>query len=62
MVEPDPAFRDRARERAGEVLAEAPPELFDVVVAPAGADLTGVEAHKVVLVGQDGSLWSSGSY
>jgi hypothetical protein len=59
VVEPDPAFRDRARERAGAVLAEAPPEPFDAVVAPDGADLTGIEARKIVLVRQDGSVWSS---
>ena len=59
VVEPDPAYRDRARERAGEVLAEPPPESFDAVVAPDGADLTGVTARRVVVVGQDGSVWSS---
>ena len=32
---------------------------FDAVVAPDGADLTGIAARKLVLVGQDGSVWSS---
>jgi hypothetical protein len=59
VVEPDPAFRDSARERAGDVLAEPPSTPFDAVVAPAGSDLTGITARTVVLVGQDGSVWSS---
>jgi hypothetical protein len=59
VVEPDAAYRDRARERAGAVLGEPPPEPFDAVVAPDDADLTGIVARKIVLVGQDGSVWSS---
>jgi hypothetical protein len=59
VVEPDPAYRARARERAGDVLAEPPAEPFDTVVAPEGTDITGVTARKQVLVGQDGSVWSS---
>jgi hypothetical protein len=59
VVEPDPAFRNRARERAGDVLAEPPATPFDAVVAPAGSDLAGITARTVVLVGQDGSVWSS---
>ena len=59
VVEPDPAYRDRARERAGDVLAEPPRDQFDAVVAPDDADLTGITARKQVLVGQDGSVWSS---
>ena len=55
VVEPDPAHRERARERAGDVLDGAPPERFDVVVAPAGADLAGVDAKKLILVGEDGA-------
>src|SRR3954467_8236252 len=54
VVEPPPAYRARARERAGEVLANPPDEIFDAVVAQDGADLTGVTARKTVLVGQDG--------
>ena len=48
----------RASGRAS-ALAEPPPESFDAVVAPDGADLAGVTARKRVLVGQDGSVWSS---
>ena len=59
VVEPDPAHRDRARERAGDVLDKPPAEPFDAVVAQDGTDLTGITARKRVLVGQDGSVWSS---
>jgi hypothetical protein len=58
VVEPDPAYLARARERAGDALAEPPAERFDAVVAPAAADLTGIDAGLVVLVGQDGTAWS----
>ena len=61
VVEPDPAYRDRARERAGAVLAKPPRETFAAVVAPDDADLSGVTARRLVLVGQDGSVWSSAS-
>jgi hypothetical protein len=57
VVEPDPAHRQRARERAGAALDEAPDDLFDVVVAPADADLSGLAARRAILVGQDGSAW-----
>ncbi|MEP6813177.1 MAG: hypothetical protein ABI990_09320 [Actinomycetota bacterium] len=59
VVEPDPAFREHARERAGEVLAAAPSEPFDAVIAPDGLEHPG--APQVILVRQDGSVWSSGS-
>jgi len=59
VVEPDPAYRGRARERAGEVLDTVPAQTFDAVVAPEHADLTGVDARRVVRVRQDGSVWSS---
>jgi hypothetical protein len=55
VVEPDPAFRERARERAGDVLDTPPLQRFDAVVAPAGSDLTGVDAARVILVGADGA-------
>jgi hypothetical protein len=61
VVEPDAAYAARARERAGDALASPPPEPFDAVVAPDGADLAGVQAQRVILVGQDGSAWSSDS-
>ena len=59
VVEPDAAYRGRARERAGDVLAAPPVEPFDAIVAPEGTDITGITARKRVLVGQDGSVWSS---
>jgi hypothetical protein len=59
VVEPDPAHRARAQQRAGEVL-EAVPELdFDVVVVPDGIEPPA--ARRVFRVGQDGSVWSSAS-
>jgi hypothetical protein len=57
VVEPDPSHRDRARERAGAVLGGAPGGPFDVVVAPAGTVLSGLDARSAILVGQDGSAW-----
>jgi hypothetical protein len=59
VVESDPAQRERARERAGDVIAEPPDEPFDAVVAPDGADVKGITTRKLVTVGQDGSVWSS---
>ena len=59
VVEPDPAFRERAAQRAGEVLAAPPPGPFDAVVAPEGAEHP--SAPRVILVRQDGSVWSSAS-
>jgi hypothetical protein len=56
VVEPDPAHLGRARERAGDALATAPPRSFDAVVAPADADLSGVRATRVLLVARDGSV------
>ena len=61
VVEPHPRHREQARQRAGEALAAPPSGPFDAVVAPDGTDLTGIEARRVVLVRQDGSVWSSGS-
>jgi hypothetical protein len=61
VVEPDAAHAARARERAGETLDRPPAVPFDAVVAPDGADLAGVQAQRVILVGQDGSVWSSDS-
>jgi hypothetical protein len=56
VVEPDAAQRRAATERAGTVLAALPQERFDAVVAPAGADLGGVDAERIVLVARDGSV------
>jgi hypothetical protein len=56
VVEPDPAYIARARERSGEALAVPTAEHFDAVVAPEGADLAGVDAARVLLVARDGSV------
>jgi hypothetical protein len=56
VVEPDPAHLERARERAGDARSDAPTDRFDAVVAPAGADLRGVDAPRAVLVARDGSV------
>lgn len=46
----------RAVERAGAVVG-APTGRYDAVVAPADADLTGIEAARTILVGQDGAAY-----
>jgi hypothetical protein len=56
VVESDPAHLARARERAGETLAVSPGTRFDAAVAPEGADLSGVDATRVLLVARDGSV------
>ena len=56
VVEPDPAHRPTATERAGPVLAEPPRGRFDAVVAPAGAHIGAVDAERIVLVARDGSV------
>jgi hypothetical protein len=55
VVEPDPAFRARAEARA-RTIAKTPEGRFDAVVAPAGADLTGVDSDRVLVVERDGSI------
>ena len=59
VVEPDPSFRARARERVGDVLDAVPDEPFDAVIAPDGVSIP--EAPTVIRVGQDGSTWLSTS-
>jgi hypothetical protein len=54
VVEPDQAHRGRARERAGQALADIPDEAFDAVVAAEGA--TRPHAPVVIVVRQDGSV------
>ncbi|HEY3541539.1 MAG TPA: hypothetical protein VGK79_03270 [Gaiellaceae bacterium] len=46
----------RAIERAGPVV-EAATGRYDAVVAPADAELTGIDAARVVLVGEDGTAY-----
>ena len=53
VVEPDPAHAARAREREARVVERAGGR-FDAVVAPAGADLAGIDAAKIVLVDERG--------
>ncbi len=53
VVEPDPAFRARAEARSGTV-AERAEGRFDAVVAPSGADLSGIDAARIVLVDDRG--------
>jgi hypothetical protein len=55
VVELDPAFQVRARERS-EHVADRAEGRFDAVVASAGQDLTGVDAARVVVVERDGSV------
>jgi hypothetical protein len=55
VLEPDPAFRARAEARSARV-AETIEGKFDAVVAPAGADLSGIDAARVILVEGDGSV------
>jgi hypothetical protein len=59
VVEPDPAFRARAEARAGTV-AESPAGRFDAVVAPASADLAGIDTARIVLVDEHGVASMSG--
>jgi hypothetical protein len=59
VVEPDPAHRARAQQRAGEVLDAVPDLAFDVVVAAEG--MQAPATPRVIRVGQDGSVWSSAS-
>ena len=52
VVDDTPAAREREPGALG-----APPALrFDAVVAPAGADLSGVDAGRALLVQRDGSV------
>ena len=46
----------QARERARSTVADAPEGRFDAVVAPAGADLTGIDAARIVLVDERDAL------
>ncbi len=61
VVEPDDAHRERARQRAGDVLDAIPEGRFDTAIVPEGAGVEGIDAPSVLVVGHDGSVWSSGS-
>jgi 3-hydroxyisobutyrate dehydrogenase-like beta-hydroxyacid dehydrogenase len=53
VVERDPARAEQARQRGASVVERADGR-FDAVVAPAGADLVGIDAARVVLVDDAG--------
>jgi len=53
VVEPDPEQLERARQRGAEPVAQAEGR-FEAVVAPVGADLTGIDTTKVILVDEHG--------
>jgi hypothetical protein len=57
VVEPDPAHRARALERAGEPVYETlPGRWYDAVVAPEGTDPTGIRAARRFIVRRDGTV------
>ena len=53
VVEVDPTGAEQARQRGARVVEHAEGG-FDAVVAPTGADLTGIDAAKIVLVDERG--------
>jgi hypothetical protein len=55
--EHEPAFLARARERVHDALDHVPAGRYDAVVAPEDADLAGIEAEHVILVGRDGTAY-----
>jgi hypothetical protein len=55
VVEPDPFRAQQARQRDATVV-ERPEGHFDAVVAVSGADLTGLDAARIVVVDEDGSV------
>ena len=59
VVEPDPTQAERARQRGAEPVVAAEGD-FDAVVAPADADLSGIDAAKIVLVDEHGAASMSG--
>ena len=59
VVEPDPAHAVRARQRGATVTAR-PEGRFDAVVAPAAADLVGIDAARIILVDEDGRASMAG--
>jgi hypothetical protein len=61
VVELDPVHRSRARERAGDALDALPSESFDAAIVPEGADAGAIDARRLLVVGHDGSVWSSDS-
>jgi len=50
VVDSDPLARERS-----DHVADAPEGRFDAVVAPSGADLSGIDGAKIVLVDEHGN-------
>jgi hypothetical protein len=59
VAEPDPAHAERARQRGAHVV-DLPEGRFDAAVAPSGADLSGIDAARIVLVDDRGAASMSG--
>jgi hypothetical protein len=59
VVEPDPAHAERARQRGAHVRERAEGR-FDALVAPTDADLSGIDAAKIVRVDDRGGASMSG--
>jgi len=59
VLEPDGAQAMRARERGARVVERSEGH-FDAVVAPVGADLSGIDAAKIVLVDERGAASIAG--
>ena len=59
VVEDDPSRAEQARQRGARVAGRAEGR-FDAVVAPSGADLTGVDAARIVLVDERGRASMAG--
>ena len=55
VVEADPSHAERARQRGAEPV-DRPEGRFDAVVAPAEANLAGIDAARVLVIGRDGSV------
>ena len=54
VAEANPSHAERARER-GALVVERPEGRFDAVIAPTGADVTGIDAATIVLVDERGA-------
>ena len=55
VVEPGPAFRESAKQRSDHV-AERAEGRFDAAVVSAGADVSAVDAARLLVVERDGSV------
>jgi hypothetical protein len=59
VVDTDAGQAERARQRGAKPV-ERPDGRFDAVIAPAGADLAGIDAARIVLVDERGTASMSG--